>query len=193
MTLPSSYDINFQEMHRNFINDFLMKSIKKLPIKTGEILEVGPSTVHPIFMHKEFNVSSYDINPDVPATYHGDITKINHKIPDEAFDVVIVSEVLEHTVDPFSAVNEVRRILKEGGYAIITVPLNARIHGPIPDCWRFTEFGLQVLFKNFETVFFDRLDTPDRNLFPLHYGLLVQKNKNKANLSFHDLTFQPVD
>lgn len=192
MTLPSPYDINFQDMHRDFINNFLFEAIDKLPFDFGELLEIGPSTVHPTFAHHKFKVSSYDIDPDVPATYHGDITQVNLAISDDTFDVVIVSEVLEHTIDPFSAVIEVRRILKEGGYAIITVPLNARIHGPVPDCWRFTEFGLQVLFKNFELIFFDKLDTPDRNLFPLHYGLLVQKKSSKANIALQDLTFVPV-
>jgi SAM-dependent methyltransferase len=192
MTLPSPYDINFQDMHRDFINNFILKAIDKLPFNAGELLEIGPSTVHPSFFHQKYKVSSYDINPDVPATYHGDITQVNPAIPNDAFDVVIISEVLEHTLDPFSAVQEVRRILKEGGYAIVTVPLNARIHGPVPDCWRFTEFGLQVLFKNYESIFFDKLDTPDRNLFPLHYGLLVQKKSSKAKIALNDLTFMPV-
>jgi hypothetical protein len=100
---------------------------------------------------------------------------------------------LEHTFNPFSAIEEVYRMLKDGGYVIVTVPLNARIHGPIPDCWRFTEFGLQVLFRNFDKIYFAKLDTPDRNLFPLHYGALFIKNKNLKKIAPQDLTFKPID
>lgn len=109
--------------------------------------------------------------PDVVA----DITKFNSHIPDESYDALMCTEVLEHVVDPFAAIRELRRIVKTGGYILFTTPLNARIHGPVPDCWRFTEFGLKVLFRDFETVYFNKLNTPGRNLFPLHYGAIVKK------------------
>lgn len=193
MTLPSQYDNNFQPVHREFIDNFIKQSISLIPFDGGSVLEVGPSTVHSNFSNTKFNIASFDIDPTVTATYHGDITVFNPEISDDSFDIVILSEVLEHTVNPFSAIEEVYRMLKDGGYVIVTVPLNARIHGPIPDCWRFTEFGLQVLFRNFDKIYFAKLDTPDRNLFPLHYGALFIKNKNLKKIAPQDLTFKPID
>lgn len=193
MTLPSQYDNNFQSDHRTFIDSFIDESIGLIPFDNGSVLEVGPSTVHENFSNTKFEISSLDIDPAVTATFHGDITIHNSKILDESFDIIILSEVLEHTVNPFSAVEEVYRMLKDGGYVIVTVPLNARIHGPIPDCWRFTEFGLQVLFRNFDKTFFKKLDTPERNLFPLHYGALFRKDKTTKKIEPQDLIFKHVD
>jgi ubiquinone/menaquinone biosynthesis C-methylase UbiE len=39
-----------------------------------------------------------------------------------AFDRVYCSEVLEHVVDPAAAVAEIRRVLKPGGVAVLSVP-----------------------------------------------------------------------
>ena len=46
--------------------------------------------------------------------------------PERFFDKVICAEVLEHVFKKDSALNEIKRVLKPGGYLIITVPnLNA--------------------------------------------------------------------
>ncbi|MCK5818286.1 MAG: methyltransferase domain-containing protein [Psychromonas sp.] len=49
------------------------------------------------------------------------------------------TEVLEHTLNPFRAINEIYRILKPNGILIMTTPFNFRIHNPLPDCWRISE------------------------------------------------------
>jgi ubiquinone/menaquinone biosynthesis C-methylase UbiE len=42
--------------------------------------------------------------------------------PDDYFDGVILSEILEHVADDVAGLREVRRVLKPGGVAAITVP-----------------------------------------------------------------------
>ncbi len=91
-------------------------------------------------------------------------------------------EILEHTIDPFGAVKEMRRILKHEGYLLVSAPLNWRIHGPIPDCWRFTEHGFKVLLRDFDIIEIDILETPGRDLFPIHYNVLAKCNKFKNTL-----------
>jgi SAM-dependent methyltransferase len=88
-------------------------------------------------------------------------------------------EVIEHTLDPFGAIHEMRRILKHGGLLLISAPLNFRIHGPIPDCWRFTEHGFKVLLRDFDILENDILETPGRDLFPIHYNILARNDKMK--------------
>ena len=76
----------------------------------------------------------------------------------------------------------------------VSVPLNVRIHGPVPDCWRFTEFGLKVMFRDWNTVYLHKLDTPDRNLFPLHYAMVVRKDSDVLKMSDpRAMVFQKVD
>ena len=43
-------------------------------------------------------------------------------VPDASFDVVIACDVLEHVPDDTAAMREIRRILRPGGTAILTVP-----------------------------------------------------------------------
>lgn len=43
---------------------------------------------------------------------------------DESFDLIVTEDVLEHVPFPDRAFNEIRRILKPGGYHIGTIPIN---------------------------------------------------------------------
>ena len=58
---------------------------------------------------------------------------------------------------------------------MLTTPFNFRIHGPLPDCWRFTEHGLRALLTDFEIVTLDAVETPDRPLMPVHYRTVARR------------------
>ncbi|MBI5227689.1 class I SAM-dependent methyltransferase [Candidatus Micrarchaeota archaeon] len=51
---------------------------------------------------------------------------LKSKLPlgDKSFDFAVISEVLEHLEDPAKEIGEAFRVLKEGGFLIITVPLD---------------------------------------------------------------------
>lgn len=57
--------------------------------------------------------------PDV-SLHHASIYDLPY--PDDTFDAVIMSEVLEHLVDDVLALREAYRVLKPGGVVAITVP-----------------------------------------------------------------------
>ena len=180
MPLPSEFDINYFPIHREFVNNFLQKVYADhLAGRTNEsYLEIGPQencAIKEIF-GKNNKVASLDVTDDYKPDLVGDITVQNDHIASESFDGIFCMEVLEHVVDPFAAISEISRMLKDGGVLALSTPLNARIHGPVPDCWRFTEFGLRILLRNFDIKIFDILETPGRNLFPLHYAVLAVKN-----------------
>ncbi len=193
MTLPSEFDENHFPLSRQFINKSRERFIEKYLTKNDIICDIGNQGKN-IPELKGYNLVTLDITDSTKPDIVADITKHNPNIADNYFDALLCTEVLEHVVDPFSAILEIRRILKVGGHVLFTTPLNARIHGPVPDCWRFTEFGLKVLYRDFEMLEFDKLHTPDRNLFPLHYCAIVRKHK--ADLSETDprnIEFQKVD
>lgn len=93
-------------------------------------------------------------------------------LPDGSFDIIIATQVLEHTEQLANTVTEIERLLKPGGYCFISVPLAMKVHAvpqsstaapyqnfdskKIPywhiDFWRFTKFGLISLFKNFKVL-----------------------------------------
>jgi methionine biosynthesis protein MetW len=44
------------------------------------------------------------------------------EFPDQSFDLIVCSEVIEHVYSPDDLLDEIRRLLKPGGYAVITTP-----------------------------------------------------------------------
>lgn len=193
MTLPSDFDNIHIPMSRDFINSTRKVFIDKYLKLTDSICDIGNQgkDIPELGPYKLVTLDiTHSTGPDVVA----DITMFNSHITDESYDALMCTEVLEHVVDPFAAIRELRRIVKVGGYILFTTPLNARIHGPVPDCWRFTEFGLKVLFRDFETVYFAKLNTPGRNLFPLHYGAVVKKiNRSAVESDPREIKFERVD
>jgi ubiquinone/menaquinone biosynthesis C-methylase UbiE len=55
-----------------------------------------------------------------------DITSI--PVPDGSFDAVMCTEVLEHVPDPVAALKELNRVLRPGGYLLITAPFVSLTH-----------------------------------------------------------------
>jgi len=49
-------------------------------------------------------------------------------VPDESFDVIICTEVLEHLPDPLLALKEFQRILAKGGILLMTAPFYSATH-----------------------------------------------------------------
>lgn len=175
------------------MNAFIRNVADQLRNEHGKLLEIGPqdrSLVRECFT--QYQIDTFDIVDTYKPTFVGDITRRNSQIEDSSYDCVACLEVLEHTLNPFSAVEELRRILKDGGYLLVSAPLNWRIHGPIPDCWRFTEHGWKVLLKDFDIVKWDILESPDRPLFPLKYNILARCNKEK-NTRDEDIVFRFID
>lgn len=61
---------------------------------------------------------------DPTAMVKMDITDIRY--PDNTFDVIYCSHVLEHVVDDLRAMREFYRVLKPGGWAILLVPITTK-------------------------------------------------------------------
>ena len=179
MVTPSEMDQQLLESARVHLNKFLEHTAQKLP-KNGLMLEIGAqgrTKVQECF--KTWDIKSFDLIADHQPDYVGDLTLFNEAIPDDFFDAIACMEVLEHTVDPFAAIKEIRRISKDGADLLVSAPLNFRIHGPLPDCWRFTEYGWKVLLKDFEIVKMDIMETPSRPLFPVKYNIWARVDKSK--------------
>jgi SAM-dependent methyltransferase len=193
MATVSQFDIDISPLIRNHIDQFIIGTQLKLNEFSGNLLELGPQT-RSLACEKftNFKYHSFDIFDTYSPDFVGDITKHNAAIPDHFFDCILCMDVLEHVLNPFDAISELRRILKDGGYLLLSSPLNLRIHGPIPDCWRFTEHGYKSLLRDFDIVEIDILETPGRDLFPLHYNVLAKNNLakkvNDSDLNFRFIT-----
>ena len=193
MTIPSKFDNDTFLATREHLNLFINRVAKDYGSINKKLLEIGPQDRPEVKV--AFNmcdIETLDLVPDYNPDIVGDITKYNSHIQDSTYDIVTCLEILEHTINPFSAIEELRRITTDGGLVLFSAPLNWRIHGPIPDCWRFTEFGWRILLKDFDIVEIDKLETPDRNLFPIKYNILAKCNKTK-HIKPEDIKFIPVE
>lgn len=72
---------------------------------------------------------------------------LNDKIPmdDNAVDVIISIQVLEHLNNPKQAMKEMARVLKPGGHLFMTTPFSYQEHQQPYDFYRYTRYGLQYL------------------------------------------------
>ena len=73
-----------------------------------------------ILCHEYIDYLSSDIDAH-KAMVQMDITNIEY--PDNSFDVIYCSHVLEHIPNDIQAMSELRRVLKKDGWAIILVPI----------------------------------------------------------------------
>lgn len=91
------------------------------------ILHVAPE----IQLYKEFekrkNIEYHPIDLMPDAYQYGTKTKAMDvtalKYPDDNFDVVICNHVLEHIPDDLKAIQEMYRVLKPEGWAVLNVPI----------------------------------------------------------------------
>jgi len=148
-------------------------------IHGGRLLDIAPQDhegAKPYFP-PDIQIESFDIDTESGADIIGDICQINSCVAPSSYNFIVCTEVLEHVRQPFFAVTEIERMLAPGGYVFVSTPFNFRIHGPLPDCWRFTEHGLRELFQHFDIIELDALESDDRFLMPIHYCLVAQKRR----------------
>lgn len=112
----------------------------------GCFLEFGDPRYRAMFAPgaiERYDVLNIEAAPGV--TIVGDIQGCP-QIPDNTYDVIVCTQVLEHVPNPFLAAAELSRILKPGGLLLLTVPAAYPYHAVPRDYWRFTRDSLQLLF-----------------------------------------------
>lgn len=106
-------------------------------------------------------IGSGDTSLSIDATYTDVAFGANvqciadaHDLPfvDSSFDMCVAVAVLEHVIDPYRCVQEIRRVLKPGGFVYAETPFMQPVHMGAHDFTRFTYLGHRRLFRHFEEV-----------------------------------------
>ncbi|WP_161488140.1 class I SAM-dependent methyltransferase [Sedimentisphaera cyanobacteriorum] len=116
-----------------------------------------------------------------------DITDINY--PDESFDVIYSSHVLEHVPDDKKALTEFYRVLKPGGWMLLSIPINENLEVTDADLElddpqeRIRRFGNVDHMRVYGIDFEDKLEISGFN-FEKYYpaDFVSQKLIKKCNL-----------
>lgn len=147
-----------------FINPFyfarkgLYDGVRSLaPSVRGRVLDVGCGTqpYRRLFLTAEYTGMELD-TPENRARKRADVFYNGQTFPfdAESFDSLVCSQVLEHVFTPLEFVRELNRVLKPGGYLLLTVPFVWDEHEQPYDCARYTSFGLFALMREagFEVI-----------------------------------------
>jgi uncharacterized protein YbaR (Trm112 family)/SAM-dependent methyltransferase len=94
------------------------------------------------------------INLDIDTFQNVTVVGDAHALPfiNDSIDCVFIMQVIEHLQNPFLAIKEIFRVLKNGGYVFAQVPFLEGYHTYPSDYQRFSRTGVEVLFSEFEEV-----------------------------------------
>jgi len=73
-------------------------------------------------------------------------------IENSSIETVLLLEALEHIQKPQKVVDEIFRILRPGGYCIVTTLTAFEIHRTPYDYWRFCPDGICYIFRSFHIL-----------------------------------------
>jgi len=139
---------------RQGLYEFLEREYAAIP-RGASVLAVGAGgEVNQLLARfssaNELDVISIDIDPARGPEIVGDVCKL--PLLANAFDVVVLSEVLEHLHSPAEGLRDLHGTLKHGGRLILTVPFILPMHDRPHDYFRFTVNGLELLLSDFREV-----------------------------------------
>jgi len=98
-------------------------------------LEIGAGAGDTLCRIKELNLASEVVgfelfelpdsnqkNPLIDSIFFGDIEYATLPFDDKYFDVIIFGDVLEHLVNPWDVIDKQKKLLKDGGTIIVSLP-----------------------------------------------------------------------
>ncbi|MBV8392493.1 MAG: methyltransferase domain-containing protein [Alphaproteobacteria bacterium] len=91
-------------------------------------------------------------NVDCVADICASPRALKSQLGERSFDLVICNHVLEHTVDPKRAAQNIEALMKPGGLAYIATPWSQAFHAAPDDYWRFSLRGLALIFSGLQPV-----------------------------------------
>lgn len=111
--------------------------------------QIGFADLRPLFPNKEY--IGCDMREGVGVDKILDLHAID--LPSESVGVVLCFDTLEHVEYPRKALEEIYRILKPNGIAVISSVMNFPIHDYPHDYWRFTPEAFKSILKPFSSSF----------------------------------------
>ena len=125
--------------------DFYDRELTDVP-RDQVFLDVGAGTGLFREIFSQFKYIGLDLYP-----YHivNLVADIRYELPlaNNTCDIVMLSNVLEHTPTPQILLNECYRVLKPGGRLIGAVPFLAHVHQEPYDYMRYTHYMLERMMK----------------------------------------------
>jgi SAM-dependent methyltransferase len=130
---------------RTYLEDFARRAGASVP-DGAMVLDAGAGTspYAEYFAHTTYESADHRQGEGSRALdYECDLTVV--PVDDNRYDLVFLSQVLEHVPGPEAVIKEMARILKPGGTLWLSTPLFYQEHEQPYDFFRYTQFGLTHL------------------------------------------------
>jgi len=151
-TPPQTNLFHFQFIVARSLHKFVKDSLRSFDTSTPtSVLDVGCGSLpYKSFSGPEWIWTGLDVEGNPLADIWVATTDKTWDLPSESFDLVLCTEVLEHSKYPENILTEIHRVLKPGGKLILTTPFIYPIHGAPSDYRRFTPHFYEDNLNGFE-------------------------------------------
>lgn len=195
------YYLKYSEAESYYKSGLLLECIVhyKFMMK-GKLLDLGCGNKPYYDIYSETCDSS--VGCDVPSTLHKNSVvevecaaeDIGRHFPENSFDSVLCTEVLEHTSDDMKVISNVNKLLKPGGSLLISSPFIYVLHEPPYDHRRYTSYGLKKLLEenDFEVTGMHSLGGTYSSAFMIFHAALLKIFYfifKKAGLKLYKVSF----
>jgi SAM-dependent methyltransferase len=158
----------------------VMDIVKKVDASKMNMLHVAPEAFFTSIFNTLFGeYETADIRMD-GVDHRVDLQEL--PFADESYDFVFASHVLEHIPDDKKAVQEIRRILKPNGIAVLPVPLVSRKTIEYPEPNPNESFHVRApgpdYFARYEH-FFSRVEQVASDMLPDKYQLFIYEDRSR--------------
>lgn len=152
---PDLYITNMSYLNNRQLKKSIKKSVKYIK---GKCIDIGSGNSP----YKSYLISNVDEYITVDkGTVHKHMFQTSKEkfidadikdlpFEDNCVDTVILTQVLEHIDKPFEALDEIKRILKNDGILILSVPFIYHAHATPYDYFRFSEYGLKKICEDYD-------------------------------------------
>lgn len=127
------------------------EGLRQLPGSDLSVLDVGGrlQPYRPLLGTRIKNYTAVDLRMTPLVNVAARVESL--PFPDEQFDFVICTQVFEYLPVPGLAVEEIKRVLRTGGFLFLSAPA-VFMRDNEKECWRFLPEGLRYLLRGFENV-----------------------------------------
>tara|TARA_B100001559_G_C16374060_1_gene563364 strand:- start:19 stop:705 length:687 start_codon:yes stop_codon:yes gene_type:complete len=162
-----------------FTDQYISRISKELGgIDNMKVLNVGAGGNIEDSLKTRFNfVKSIDVDINRKPDQIIDVCDLN-QLKSLSFtpQLICMFEVLEHTKNPVNAINNLYEVVDNNGYIMLSVPFIFHIHDEPYDFFRFTKYGLEILFKNFSEIVIKPRNGWFETILVLFVRLRMEKN-----------------
>jgi len=145
---PKCNILNPNYLHSSHLNQAILDALELLPDR-ARVLDIGCGRQPYREYFTRQGALYFGIEPFTPETRKEnapspDCAADAHQLPIDAntIDFILLTEVLEHADHPSRLLKEIERVLKPGGFLIVTMPFLFLEHKDPMDYRRFTPDGL---------------------------------------------------